>query len=327
MNMGTLNQDLVYELTINARVTWQAHSMSNAGNNGSNRLMARRQLLAGGIETDACSGNIAKHHHAVLLAEYLAAAGVPLCPACQSLDGRRAAALVGLPDFKKISIERILSACGLCDAHGFLVTAKNAATDGSTEARQRISKHSLVQFSFALALPNSYAESSQLFTRSGDSKDGGQMLMKMPSRSGTYASCVRYKAVGIGVDTEKWKTIVHDPVERKRRHQAILCALRDQFLSPEGALTAKMLPHLSGLVGAVVVKNTVGRAPLYSPLESDFVARLTAMANESCQVLHFETVDAFNAVMNQVIETTGPCLPVVSGTASGKAVAPRGRRK
>ncbi len=87
----------IYELSICARVTWQAHSASNAGNNGSNRLMPRHQLLADGHETDACSGNIAKHHHAVLLAEYLEAAGSPLCLACSARDGRRAAALIDHP--------------------------------------------------------------------------------------------------------------------------------------------------------------------------------------------------------------------------------------
>jgi hypothetical protein len=51
------------------------------------------QLLADGTETDACSGNIAKHYHAALTAEYLEEASVPLCSACQQRDSRRAAAL------------------------------------------------------------------------------------------------------------------------------------------------------------------------------------------------------------------------------------------
>jgi CRISPR-associated autoregulator DevR family len=291
-------------------VAWQAHSLSNAGTNGSIRLLPRRQLLADGTETDACSGNIAKHHHAMLLAEYLEAAGVPLCPACASRDGRRAAALIDLPDYKGLTIDRILRECGLCDAHGFLVTAKNAASDGSTETRQRLSKHSLVEFSFALALPDRHAESVQLTTRSGDSKEDGQMLMKMPARSGEYAFCVRYKSVGVGVDTDKWTIVVQDEAERARRHRAILSALRDQMLSPDGALTATMLPHFTGLVGAIVVRSSVGRAPVYSALEAEFVTRLTALADETCKVFPFETVDVFNTLMNQLIETSDPCLPV-----------------
>src|SRR5258708_5329207 len=54
----------MYEMSLNVRVTWQAHSLSTIGSNGSNRVHPRRQLLADGTETDATSGNIAKHHHA-----------------------------------------------------------------------------------------------------------------------------------------------------------------------------------------------------------------------------------------------------------------------
>src|SRR4051812_33522343 len=83
----------IYELSLNVRATWQAHSLSNAGSNGSNRVFPRRQLLANGTETDAASGNIAKHHHAALLAEYWEAGGGQLCQACADRDARRAGAL------------------------------------------------------------------------------------------------------------------------------------------------------------------------------------------------------------------------------------------
>src|SRR5437899_13065181 len=83
----------IYEMAVNALVAWQAHSLSTSGSNGTNRLLPRRQMLADKTETDAVSGNIAKRHHAALVAEYLAAEGCPLCPACRAGDGRRAAAL------------------------------------------------------------------------------------------------------------------------------------------------------------------------------------------------------------------------------------------
>ncbi|MBU0492755.1 MAG: hypothetical protein KKA73_22330 [Chloroflexi bacterium] len=300
---------LVYEMSINARVTWQAHSLSNAGTDGSIRTLPRRQLLADGTDTDACSGNIAKHHHAMLLAEYLEAGGPPLCPACAARDGRRATALYGLPGYEDLTIERVLNECGLCDAHGFLLPAKKAASDGSTEARPRLSKHSVIEFSFALALPGCQYESEQLTTRCGDSKEDGQMLMKRPGRSGEYALCVRYKAVAVGMDTDKWTMRVADQAERTRRHQAILAALRDQLLSPSGAMTATILPHLTGLSGAIVVRSSVGRAPLYSALEADFVARLTAMAGSMGTVLPFETADEYCAAMSRLIETSDPGMP------------------
>ena len=88
------NRLMVYDMSLNVRTTWQAHSLSNIGTN-SIRLLGRRQLLADGTETDACSGRIEKHHHAELLAEYLEANGPQLCPACASRDGRRALAFIG----------------------------------------------------------------------------------------------------------------------------------------------------------------------------------------------------------------------------------------
>lgn len=306
----------IYDLSINARVSWQAHSLSNSGTNGSNKLMARRQLLADGSETDACSGSIAKHYHAILLAEYLAFSGVPLCPACQRRDGRRIAALTDRPEYKNISIERILQECGLCDAHGFLVTAKNANSQQGTETRKKATKHSLVEFSFALGLPGRSAETMHLFTRIGDTKDEGQMLMKMPTRSGEYALSIRYRAVGTGVDTDKWQVVIADETQRRIRHVAILSTLRDTLLSPEGAMTATMLPHLIGLRGAVVVKKTVGRAPMYSGLVDDFVVRLQAMQTADCVVYSFETVDAFSTIMQQLVMTSFPSFP--AGQASGE---------
>jgi len=298
----------IYDLAISARVGWQAHSLSNAGTNGSNRTMPRRQLLADGTVTDACSGEIVKHHHAVLTAEYLTALGTPLCPACATRDGRRAAALVEHPDYKGLTMTRILHGCGLCDIHGFLITAKNAGTKNNTEDRERLAKNSVVDFAYTLALPGQFAESDQLNTRSGTAKEG-QMLMKKSVRSGEYAIGMRYSGVAIGVDTYHWQLLVTDPVERLRRHQSVLFALRDWILSPDGAMTATLLPHLTGLQGAIVVKTSVGRAPLYSALMDQFVPQLTAMAGPSCIILPFDSPAVFYAAMERLITRSYPCLP------------------
>lgn len=294
----------VYELSICARVAWQAHSLSTAGSNGTNRVMARRQLLADGKETDACSGNIAKHTHAMAVAEYCEAQGVALCPACIRRDSRRAAALLTLPDYGPLSIQRILQTCALCDSHGFLITSKQG--EQGSDARERLNKETLLNFSYALALPTQMRETIQLHTRSGGTKEEGQMLMKLPVRSGEYALLVRYHGVGVGADLERWELVVTDEEERLKRHQAILSALRDTFISPDGALTATMLPHLTGLAGMIAVNRTVGRAPLYSPLQDDFCTRLQAMQNESLQMYPFTTIDSFYHRMNELIATTKP---------------------
>jgi CRISPR-associated protein Cst2 len=308
----------VYDMTVNLRLGWQAQSQSNVGSNGSNRLLPRQVLLGDGTLTGAGSGNIVKHYHAALLKEYFHELGVAVCPACRRGDGRRAMALLDEPEYKDLTVEKIIQQCGICDAHGFLVTAKKASkplkeTDKDkeveTEARQRVSKHSLVEFSYALACPGHYHETTQITTRLGASKEEGQMLMKMPVLSGEYARCIRYRGVGVGVDTDKWQLVVQDESERLLRHRAILSATRDTILSPEGALTATQLPHLTGIVGAIVVQTTSGRAPLWSALDNDFVTQLKKLSSETCQVFTFESASEFSEIMNELIRNSVPSLP------------------
>ena len=112
--------------------------------------------------------------------------------------------------------------------------------------------------------------------------------------------------------TKPWsRTVVQfvkDQGLRDRRHRAIMRALRDSLVSPDGALVATMLPHLTGLQGVITVRTGVGRSPLYSALDSDFVTRLSSMADDTCKVYPFETVDAFYNLMNDFIATSVPAL-------------------
>jgi CRISPR/Cas system-associated protein Cas7 (RAMP superfamily) len=327
----------VYELSLNLVVEWQAHSLSTIGSNGTNRVLPRRQLLSDQVEVDACSGNILKHQHAALVAPHFLAQQCPLCPACLKLDGRRAAALLDHPDYQPMTMPRILNACALCDAHGFLVTAKNAempkgrekklqaeraepsleenagepgesrgAQEKENEARAKLHKESLLNFSYGLAFPDRQAETSQLHTRVGLNREEGQMLMKMVVRSGAYAVLVRYTCVGIGADTQKWELVVRDQSQRTKRHVAVLTALRDQLVSPSGAQTTTILPHLTGLRGVLVLRTGVGRAPCYSPLDPSFQERLTRMADPTCRVHLFDGVDSFYHLMQEMITTTVP---------------------
>jgi CRISPR-associated autoregulator DevR family len=310
------NKIPVYELAVNVQVVWQAHSLSNAGGSG-NRTMPRRQLLANGEATDACSGNIAKRHNAVLVAEQMAAQGVHLCAACAVGDGRRASAISS----HNQDMSQIL-ACGLCDAHGFLITGKKESLANAEEgaSRLRLSKSSLVEFSFALALPDQAAESSQLFTRQAtrnenatDKNGDGQMIYKKTVRSGAYAQCIRYKAAGVGLDTEIWRQVIVDNNERLKRHRAILNALRDQLQSPSGAMTATLLPHLTSIKGVVTVRTTAGRAPLYSPLATDFAQQLESLATDSCLILPFSSLAEFHIVFQRLLDDSYPVLPASKG--------------
>lgn len=302
----------INELSLNIRVGWTAHSLSNIGSGGSNRLMPRRQMLADGIETDACSGDIQKHHGAMVAAEYLEAAGQTLCAACSRRDPRRAAGLLSDPN-ANFSMEQLLK-CGLCDIHGFLIPARKAGPN--IAERQKRSKSTLVEYALALAIPESFAETTQIHVRAANEDGSGQMIMKMPARSGRYAICVRYECVGIGVDTNAWRIYVEDPEIRAIRHKCVLRSLRDQVLSPSGALTAGMLPHLRSVAGAVVVKTNAGRAPMWTPLEPNFVEILGSIAAqmpEEVRIFPFDSVSSFVAQMEYLIAHSQPSLPRSGG--------------
>lgn len=304
--MNKLENLAIYEISFNLQLGWQAHSLSNIGNDGSIRLLPRRQMLASGIETDACSGNINKHHHAAIMREYLLFQNLPLCRACAQGDGQRAAALIA--EFQELTMEQILTQCCLCDTHGFLITAKKERDEenDSVSIRQRLSKHSLIEYSFDLALPETRAETTQLATRMGQGESGKPMLMKQPSRSGEYARCIRYKSVGIGMDTDTWELHLHDEKARTVRHRLVLAAVRDQILSPVGAQTSTMLPHLTSVTGAIAIRLTPGRAPLYSALEPDFQDRLTNQATEECLVVPIPDITKFHTVMTALVATSRP---------------------
>ena len=58
-----------------------------------------------------------------------------------------------------------------------------------------------------------------------------------------------------------------------------------------------------------MVRSDVGRAPIYSALMQDFVERLCAMKSETLLVFPFETVDAFHAIMQNLLTTSAPSFP------------------
>lgn len=305
--MTIVQQQTIYEMSLNLQIGWQAHSLSNRGSDGTNETYPREQALADGTKVDAISGSILKHEHADVLAQYHMAAGMPLCPACAVKSSQRVALLFERGDYTDTLIDDILQSCAMCDTHGFLVTAKNAGQN--SQARQRMNKSSIVEFTYGLALPGQHSQTTQPHTRAGQADGTGQMLMIKYARSGQYALGIRYTPALVGVDSDTWQVMIDDEAERGRRHRSVLEALRDLMLSPSGALTATMLPHLTGLYGAVVVKSSAGRAPMYSALEADFVERLAGIEINDCQMIQFKTVDEFSKIMFNLIKTSLPALP------------------
>ncbi|NNJ13530.1 hypothetical protein EKD04_024710, partial [Chloroflexales bacterium ZM16-3] len=124
----------IYDLSLNLRVGWEAHSLSNIGSNGSNRLLGRRIVRADGIDADAVSGNLLKRVHAGLTTEYVLSLGEPLCAACAVRDGRRAAGLSALEQNTGHPVMR----CALCDIHGYLAVKRAGEAASETEETEDV---------------------------------------------------------------------------------------------------------------------------------------------------------------------------------------------
>jgi hypothetical protein len=63
------------------------------------------------------------------------------------------------------------------------------------------------------------------------------------------------------------------------------------------------------MVQVITIRTSVGRAPIYSALASDFVEQLTGTASDTCNVLLFTNVTEFTALMDALIATSTPALP------------------
>jgi hypothetical protein len=67
-----------------------------------------------------------------------------------------------------------------------------------------------------------------------------------------------------------------------------------------------MLPHVTNLVGAICIRHTVGRAPIYSGLDVRFVERLQALKIADMTVYPFDGIEMFAEVMDTLITYSIP---------------------
>jgi CRISPR-associated protein Cst2 len=102
-----------------------------------------------------------------------------------------------------------------------------------------------------------------------------QMLFSRPTRSGTYAIATVLQPWRIGLNTVDYT--YPKPDQRAERYKLALRAYRAMFLRMDGAMTSTRLPHLEKFEGAVVVTSTNEVAPVFSPLEDDYLSKLNRL--------------------------------------------------
>jgi CRISPR-associated protein Cst2 len=277
-------EEKVYEIAIVLRAEINAHSLSNEGTVG-NVTEPRTVALADGSVTDGISGEMLKHMHAK--AFWSIVDKKMLCKSCQGFSPMKASANpeVNTAVKGKKSAEEVLKTaiqCPLCDLHGFLIE------------KIALSRKSIVEFGWALALPEKYQRSIHTHSRValGEKKEAGvQMLYDRPTRSGIYAVISLFQPWRIGFNEVTCKYSIENAQERKQRYDIAIDSYKAMFTRVEGAMTTTRLPHIMGCSGAIVISKRPMPVCVLSPLQEDYLEETSQIAQrENFEVQEFKSL-------------------------------------
>ena len=278
-------EEKVYEIGLVLRAEIDAHSLNNEGTVG-NVTEPRSIALADGTVTDGISGEMLKHMHAH--AFWASGTRESFCKSCQEFSPMKASANPNvneaIKEKKPLSdVLEIAIRCPLCDAHGFLIE------------KVALSRKSLVEFGWALALPERYHRSIQTHSRVAvgekTKEEAVQMLYDRPTRSGTYAVISLFQPWRIGFNEVMCKYSLDDTSERKKRYERTIDAYKAMFTRVEGAMTTTRLPHVLGCSGAIVVSKKPTPVCIMSPLQENYMEDTRKIAQkENLEVHEFKSI-------------------------------------
>jgi len=288
----------IYELAILGRATWELHSLNNEGTVG-NVTEPRTVVLANGKKTDAVSGEMLKHIHAMKMWE-LESDKSKFCKPCRELEPSKAA---HNPDMKKITgkdqerkkVEKAVEDCLLCDLHGFLIPGGRGG--------RPVARPSTIEFGWAVGLlpeEGVFHRGFHVHARHavGGKKKGttgsadttteasepleedatSQMIYHRPTRSGQYAVISVFRPWRIGLNNVDMTYV--SGVDRDGRYKLALAAYRALFINPEGAMTTTRLPHSGPFEGIIVYTTDNHPVPILSPLHDNYKEDIQTLAEK-----------------------------------------------
>jgi CRISPR-associated protein Cst2 len=322
-----MSNNQIYELAILGRATWELHSLNNEGTVG-NVTEPRTVVLADGTKTDAVSGEMLKHIHAIKMWE-LESDKNKFCKPCRELEPSRAAFN---PNIKKVTeknkekgiVQQAVEDCVLCDLHGFLVT------------KPAVARPSTIEFGWAVGIPSEDGNLHRSFhiharhavggkkkettgsanqTQTPNAADTGepqeedatsQMIYHRPTRSGQYAVISVFRPWRIGLNNVDMQYVKVGEKNKEyeyriERYRLALNAYRALFLNPEGAMTTTRLPHSGPFEGAVVYTTANHPVPLLSPLHDGYTDEVERLAKRiKATVRRFGSLDEFAATIDDL---------------------------
>lgn len=332
--MAQENKEMVFEIAIIGRVTWNLHSLNNEGSVGT-VTEPRTVVLWDGTKTDGVSGEMMKHIHAFWTWVQAKQDNLPLCDACQRFQPQRADAARGLkqklPKQNKQNqnaeaMRIVIEECTLCDIHGFLIQ------------QPTINRKSTVEFGWVIGLPGKtqrdlhiharhalgergdkaeQAAAGQQQTQQQDREVSAQMIYHRPTRSGVYGFVTLFQPWRIGLNEVDY-TYALDDDARKRRYKLAITAYEWTFKRPDGAMTTTRLPHIEDVEGYILVAREVVPVPIISPLRENYKELLKELAEK-------QNVEAMDFIgFKQFIEHLGKLkekAPLRLGASEQKEVA------
>lgn len=294
----------VYSVSLAINATLNLHNLNNEGNEG-NQLQTRMVDIldtAGKLHNvNAISGDMLKHIQAEHFFNLARQRGLPLCAGCRQFNPNRINAdadfisgTKGMAD--AAALNELLRVCAMDDIEGILIT----------EGGRSIPRKSVVEFGWAIGLPETREAHNQSFfhvkyapersegqrakdatsrAKKGDGDEGksgganlGQAIFHRPASSGQYAIVchLEFGRIGYNDITQRYTL---SAAERQQRGAALLESLLLTFVQLNGAMRSSQLPHLVALEGALAYSTTMLPAPLISPLTPKYATEMQRIAS------------------------------------------------
>jgi CRISPR-associated protein Cst2 len=278
---------------------------------------------------NAISGDMLKHVQMEHFYQLVRDRQVALCQSCQRFNTNRINADQGFiertKDLSDVEvIDLMLKTCAIDDIAGILIT----------EGKRSIPRKSIVEFGWALGLPDkvrtdSYFHVKYVTERSADKRaadaDGqksganlGQNIFHRPASSGVYALVCHLELARIGYNDIKQFYAISEE-ERQLRASLLLESLLYTFIELNGAMRSTQLPHLTALEGVLTTSTGVIPAPLVSPLAGGgddpdmyraqaegIVAALNGSEVQMVKAHSFNTLSDFASQMRTLIDSSTP---------------------
>jgi CRISPR-associated protein Cst2 len=290
-------------ISVMARITLNLHALNNEETDGNSTLLRNVGIVLPQNSSDdvpqykkvnAISGQMSKHMFEVAFRRVALDMKLPVNHASETGHPER---IWGDPEFQSFAAkaknladvyDAVLSCC-LTDVCGMMALEKG----------RQIKRKSLVEFGWMFGLPSVTQFQSHNFTRNQPANLEGadaQMIFNKQIASGIYALTSRINLNGIGYNylSQNYPDEVSGiQIDRKARMDAVLTALGQFLIQPEGAGTSTQLPQFLNAEGMICLSSVRTPPPLVSPQSDDYISTIEQLINTNRRLFGDESMHIY----------------------------------